>query len=55
MSTMIRNAVAVVAIALTTSVTTANNRSSSNLQSFKSAQYCMPDYDVPGAKSDVYC
>jgi hypothetical protein len=55
MSTMIRNAVVVAAIALTASVTTANHRSSSNLQSFKSAQYCMPEYDVPGAQSDVYC
>jgi hypothetical protein len=46
--------VIVIATAFTASAATPKYKSNS-LQAFKSAQYCMPEYEVPGTRTDVYC
>jgi hypothetical protein len=56
MPAMIGNAVAASAIALAASIMTAKHHNNSyDLNTFKSAQYCMPQYDVPDAQRNVYC
>jgi hypothetical protein len=51
-----RSSITVVAIATAFTASAATTKYESNsLQAFKSAQYCMPEYEVPGTRTDVYC
>jgi len=42
-------------IALALPVATAHHNDRNKDQMLKAAQYCMPDDEDPGAKSDLYC
>jgi len=48
-------AVVVGVIALAFPVATAHHNDRNKNQMLKAAQYCMPDDEDPGAKSDLYC
>jgi hypothetical protein len=44
---------AVIAFASPALIASDGNRNNEHM--FKSAQYCVPEYDIPGAQSTVYC
>ena len=51
-----RSSITVIAIATAFTASAATTKYKSNsLQAFKSAQYCTPEYEVPGTRTDVYC
>jgi hypothetical protein len=55
MSTKITTAFVAALIALAPPAPTASNSNRNNEHAFKSAQYCIPEYDIPGAQNTVYC
>jgi hypothetical protein len=55
MSTKITIAFVAAVIAFASSAPTAGNGNRNNEHTFKSAQYCAPEYDIPGAQNTVYC
>jgi hypothetical protein len=54
MSTRITLTLAVAVIAFTSFASTVGNDSRNHEHTFKSAQYCMPEYDFPG-ETRIYC
>jgi hypothetical protein len=55
MSTMITTAFVAAVIAFASPAPTVGNGNRNNEHMFKSAQYCVPDYDMPGAPNTIYC
>ncbi len=55
MSTKITTAFVAAVIAFASPAATAGNGNRNNEHTFKSAQYCVPEYDIPGAQNTVYC
>jgi len=55
MSFRIETAVAAGIIALALSVTTAQQNDRNKEETFRTAQYCVPDEGESGANSDLYC
>jgi hypothetical protein len=55
MSTKVTTAFVAAVIASASPAPTADNGNRNNEHTFKSAQYCAPEYDLPGSQSTVYC
>jgi hypothetical protein len=55
MSTKITIAFVAAVIAFASPAPTAGNGNRNNEHMFKSAQYCAPEYDSPGAPNSIYC
>jgi len=55
MSFRIETAVAAGLIALALSVTTAQHNDRNKEETFRTAQYCVPDEGESGANSELYC
>ena len=55
MSTKLEVAIVAAAIALVSTTLTASQGSRNSIDTFKSAQYCMPENNLPSGQSRFYC
>ena len=55
MSTKIATAFVAAVIAFASPALTAGNGNRNDAHMFKSAQYCVPEYDIPGGQNTIYC
>jgi hypothetical protein len=55
MSTKITTAFMAAVIAFASPAFPAGKGNRDNERTFKSAQYCVPEYDIPGAQNTIYC
>jgi hypothetical protein len=55
MSTKITTAFVAAVIAFASPAPTAGNGNRNDEHTFKSAQYCVPEHDIPVARNTIYC